>query len=44
MIALIPPPDIPGATFFNYNDRSSQPGKDDDCSKAGIEKVADQLK
>ena len=24
--------------------RSGSPGKDDDCSQAGIDKVADQLK
>jgi len=32
VIALLPPPDIPGTPFFNYVDRSSQPGSDDDWS------------
>ena len=32
VIALLPPTDIAGAPFFNYIDRSSQPGSDDDWS------------
>jgi hypothetical protein len=32
VISLIPPPDIPGAPFFNYVDRSFQPSHDDNWS------------